>query len=157
MKKLLTRTILLALVVQALYLARPSIAQAEEMCNPVTVTIDVKPGDSVNKINLSSKGLLPVAVLSITGGFDASQFTPEKANLGDASVGMSCEGAEAVRWRYEDVNGDGLVDLVFFFKVQELRLSLTTTTTTVMLMAHGSYGSMPLFHIMGTDSVIVKQ
>ncbi len=153
MKRLVSRTILLVLVLQALYLASPSIAHADEMtCTPIPVVIDVKPGDSLNKINPSAKGLLPVAVLS-TGTFDASQFAPEMAHLSDANSGMGCEGAQAVRWNYEDVNGDGLVDLVFFFKVQDL--NLTTSTTAVMLMAHGSYGSTTI-HIMGTDAVVVK-
>lgn len=152
--KQLSRILIIVLVLQVSFLVNPSSARAEEMTcpPPVPVVIDIKPGDGVNKINLSSRGLLPVAVLS-TESFDASQFTPEMAHLSDASSGMGCEGAEAVRWRYEDVNGDGLVDLIFFFRVQDL--NLTSASTAVTLMAHGSYqGSM--IHIMGTESVLIK-
>ncbi len=142
------------LVLPALLLVRPSAVRAEEMsCNPMPVVVDVKPGDTVNKINLSARGLLPVAVLS-TQDFDASSFVPEMAHLNDAAAPMDCSGAEAVRWTYTDVNGDGLTDLVFFFRVQDLPLS--PNTTAVMLMAHGTYGGEAL-HIMGTDAVIVKQ
>ena len=139
------------LVLQALFLASPSAARAQEMTcpTPLPVSIDVKPVDTANKINLSSKGVLPVAVLS-RPDFDASQFMPVMAHLQDAVAPMDCSGAAAVRRAYSDVNGDGLVDLVFFFRVQDL--SFTSSTTEVMLMAHNAEGS----HIMGTDAVIVK-
>jgi hypothetical protein len=68
-----------------------------------------------------------------------------------APAPMDCSGTEATRWKYSDVNGDGRVDLVFFFPVQ--KLTLTTSTMEVMLMAHSQEG----VHIMGTDAVIVKQ
>jgi len=153
--KTLHRNVLIAmLVLPALLLLRPSSAHAQEMTcpPPVAVSIDVTPGDRVNKINLSSKGLLPVAVLS-TQDFDALRFTPEMAHLNDATAPMDCSGAEAVRWNYSDVNGDRLPDLVFFFRVQDL--SLAANTTAVTLMGHGSYDTL-MIHIMGTDAVIVK-
>ncbi len=154
MNNMYKKVLIAILVLPALFLVRPSAVRAEEMtCNPQPVTIDVKPGDAVNKINLSARGLLPVAVLS-TQDFDASLFTPEMAHLSDATAPMDCSGAAAVRWAYTDVNGDGLVDIVFFFRVQDL--ALTTSTTEVMLMAHGTYGG-EMLHIMGTDAVIVKQ
>jgi hypothetical protein len=142
------------LVLPALLLVHPSSARAEEMvCSPVAVVVDVKPGDSVNKINLSARGLLPVVVLS-TPEFEAGSFAPEMAHLSDATAPMDCSGAAAVRWADADVKGDGLVDLVFFFRVQDLALS--GDTTKVILMAHGTCGGEEL-HIMGTDAVIVKQ
>ncbi len=64
----------------------------------------------------------------------------------------SCSGAMAVRWALEDVNGDGRLDLVFFFNTQDL--NLTTSSTAATLMAHGTYGST-VQHIQGTDSVHV--
>lgn len=152
----LTRKISIALLVlPLLFLARPSAARAEEMTcpTPLPVVVDVKPADAVNQIKLSSRGVLPVAVLS-TADFDASMFMPMMAHLNDAMAPMDCSGAAAVRWSYSDVNGDGLVDLVFFFRVQDL--TLTSSTTEVMLMSHGMYGGAEV-HIMGTDAVIVRQ
>ncbi len=141
------------LILPALLLVRPSAVRAEEMsCNPVPVVVDVKPGDTVNKINLSARGLLPVAVLS-TQDFDASSFVPEMAHLNDAAAPMDCSGAAAVRWTYTDVNGDGLTDLVFFFRYQDL--NLTTSSTAAAFMAHGTYEGSAV-HIMGTDAVVVK-
>jgi hypothetical protein len=128
--------------------------QAEEMTCPehTPVTIDIKPGGYPNTINLSSRGLLPVAVLT-TETFDASRFTPEMAHLSDASVNDTCMGATYVRWTREDVNGDGQLDIVFFFNIQSL--NFTTGTTAATLMAHGTYGTDTL-HIMGTDTVKIK-
>ena len=154
MRKRLPRLIVAFLILQGFFLANPSAAYAQEMTCPshVLVDVDVKPGETPNKINLSAKGVLPVAVLT-TQDFDASQFTPEMAHLSDGIVAMDCSGPMAVRWNYSDVNKDGLADLVFFFPVQDL--NLTSNTTEVMLMAHGSYDSQ-VIHIMGTDSVVVK-
>ena len=151
----LYRKIVVALfILQAFLMVPPSAVYAQGMTcpTPVDVIINVKPGDTVNKINLSSRGLLPVAVLGMED-FDASLFLPMMAHLHDATAPMDCSGAEAVRWSYSDVNRDGRTDLVFFFRVQEL--PLTASTTDVMLMAHGMYGGEEI-HIMGTDAVIIK-
>jgi hypothetical protein len=155
MKKLLLRTLIATLVLSALFVAKPSVAHADEMtCPPATpVTIDIKPGNAQNKIKLSSQGVLAVAVLS-TPDFDASAFSPEMAHLNDASIAMTagCTGAAAQRWSLDDENGDGRLDLVFFFNTQDLNLTLSSTAAT--LMAHGSYNGATI-HIEGTDSVKV--
>lgn len=154
MKNLILKSLITVLMLHGLFFASPTAVHAqEETCPPPTpVVIDVKPGSDTNKINLSSNGLLPVAVLS-TSDFDATLFMPEMAHLSDAAVPMGCAGAAAVRWAYTDVNGDGLIDLVFFFRIQDI--DLTMSTTAVMLMAHGTYNGATI-HIEGTDSVLVK-
>jgi hypothetical protein len=134
-------------------LAAWSPVHAEDMTcpPPLAVNIDIKPGSSSNVIKLSSQGLVPVAVLS-TDGFDASQFTPEMAHLLDSSNPMagSCSGAMAVRWKVDDVNKDGLPDLIFFFNTQDL--GFTSSTTSATFMAHGYYLGTEI-HIMGMDTV----
>jgi hypothetical protein len=74
-------------------------ARAEEMTCPehTQVEIDIKPGSNPNSINLSSKGLIPVAVIT-SPDFDASLFNPEMALLGpdDMDVENGCAGAMAV-------------------------------------------------------------
>lgn len=154
MRAIVSRMLILALIAAVLMAAAPSPARAQDMtCEEHTdVVIDIRPGDARNKVNLSSQGLLPAAVLT-TDTFDASLFEPEMAHLSDAATAEGCAGADAVRWRYEDVNGDGRLDLLFFFRIQEL--NFTTATTEAMLMAHGMYeGSM--IHLMGTDAVTAK-
>lgn len=155
MKKLVFRTLVAVLVLQFLLFDNLSAVRADEMsCPPPTyVTIDIKPGNSQNRIKLSSRGVLAVALLT-TQDFDASQFIPEMAHLSDANIAMTegCTGAIAQRWSLDDENGDGQLDLVFFFKIQDLNLTLSSTAAT--LMAHGSYTSTAV-HIVGTDSVQV--
>lgn len=154
MRTMSLRMLVITLLVGVMTFPTWSLASAKKStCNPIPVTIDIKPGSYPNVINLSSMGVLPVAVLT-TPDFDASQFTPEMAHLSDATTAMttSCAGAMAIRWAWEDVNGDGQPDLVFFFNTQDL--DLTTSSTAATLMAHGTYGGT-VTHIMGTDSVQV--
>ncbi len=156
MKKLMLSTLTVILALPIWFLGGATAVHAEEMTCPdhTAVAVDVKPGDRSNKINLSARGLLPVAVLT-TDEFDASQFTPEMAHLSDANIAMDmgCVGADAVRWNYVDVNCDGRLDIVFFFRIRDL--NLTTSSTAATLMAHGAYGATDI-HIIGTDSVRVK-
>ncbi len=155
MNKLISRFLVAVLTLSTLSLTRPMVAHADTMTcpTPIPVTIDIKPGNSKNTVKLSSQGVLAVAVLT-TSTFDASQFVPEMAHLNDANTPMadSCTGASAVRWSLDDENGDGKLDLVFFFNIQDL--NFTTSTTEATLMAHGSYSGNTI-HIEGTDSVLV--
>jgi hypothetical protein len=157
MKKLMLCTLIVVLALPIWFLGGAAAVHAKQMSCPdhTAVTIDIKPGDRSNKINLSARGLLPVAVLT-TDDFDASQFTPEMAHLSDAELAMTmgCVGAEAVHWKYVDVNDDRRLDLVFFFRIRDL--NLTPSSTAATLMAHGMYGSTDI-HILGTDSVRVKR
>ena len=153
MKTIMYRAAVVVVFLGALAFSAGSPARAEEMTCPThtPVQVDIKPGSYPNRINLSSNGVVPVAVLT-TVDFDARQFTPEMAHLTDANTAMTqgCTGALAVRWALDDVNGDKRLDLVFFFNTQDL--DLTASSTAASLMAHGTYGST-ILHIMGTDSV----
>src|SRR5512141_2370512 len=110
-----------ALLITGQFFLSVSPVRAEETTCPehTPVSIDIKPGGYPNTINLSSRGLLAVAVLT-TDTFDASLFMPEMAHLTDAAMNEGCMGATYVRWAREDVNGDGRLDLVFFFAIQSL-------------------------------------
>ncbi|MDH5266427.1 MAG: hypothetical protein OEW62_01970 [Candidatus Bathyarchaeota archaeon] len=86
--------------------------------NTVTVSIDIKPGSCPNSINLKSKGVIPVAILT-DGSFDATTVDP---------TSVLFAGAAPLRWTIEDVetgsnNGppDGDLDLLLFFKTQECK------------------------------------
>lgn len=155
MSKIFLRTLSILVLCAGLAAFAFAPARAQEMTCPehTPVVLDIKPGSAENKINLAARGLLPVAVLS-TADFTASLFTPEMAHLSDAATAMAegCSGATAARWVRSDVNADGRLDLVFFFRVQEL--NLTPSSTAATLMAHGMYGDTTL-HIMGSDSVQV--
>jgi len=85
------------------------------------VEIDIKPGSDPNSINLKSKGVVPVAVLT-ADDFDASTVDPSTVEFA---------GASPVRWTMEDVDGDGDLDLILHFKTQELGLTEDSTDSTL--------------------------
>lgn len=86
------------------------------LCKPsiITVAIDIKPGSFPNSINLKSNGNVPVAVLS-SATFNAMTVNPGTVIFAGASP-LSIGGSP------EDVNGDGLFDLVLHFRTQNLNL-----------------------------------
>ncbi len=73
------------------------------------VNVDIKPGDDANHINLRSRGKLPVAILS-TAAFDASTINPFTITVAGAPVTLKPNGTPMSS--LEDINGDGLLDLV---------------------------------------------
>ncbi len=85
------------------------------------VKIDIKPGSYPNPINLKSKGKVPVAVLT-TRCFWAKMVDPNTVFFA---------GASPVKWRLEDVDGDGDKDLLFHFKTQELELKPDSVKATL--------------------------
>lgn len=72
--------------------------------------IDIKPGSYPNSINLASAGVIPVAILS-SASFDAQTVNPDSVSLAGARVKLVGKSAKYL-WHHEDVNGDGLVDVV---------------------------------------------
>jgi len=91
----------------------------------LAVNVDIKPGSCPNPLNLSSRGVLPVAIL---GGEDFNVNTIDIAAL-------RLEGVAPIRSSFEDVGGpgidtndcnctntgpDGYTDLVLKFKTQEI-------------------------------------
>jgi hypothetical protein len=105
---------------------------------PITVQIDIKPGSDQNNINLKSKGVVPVAVLT-TGEFDAATIDPATAEFA---------GAKPEHWNLEDVDGDGDDDIIIFhFRTQELELDQDSTEATLTaLLLTGE-------EVSGTDQV----
>jgi hypothetical protein len=89
-----------------------------------TVGIDIKPGSTDNPINTKSRGKIPVAILS-SATFDAPAVV-DRATLtfgrtGDEDSFSHCGGSG------EDVNADGLADLVCHFNTQDAAFALGDT------------------------------
>ncbi|MBA3852803.1 MAG: hypothetical protein C0503_00220 [Gemmatimonas sp.] len=105
------------------------------------VEIDIKPGASANSVNPSSRGVIPVAILS------SPVFSAAGVEL--TSVRFGAEGTEAVPLRssLEDVDGDGDLDMVLHFLTE--RTGLVCGATTAFLKAR-TVGGQP---VEGTDSI----
>lgn len=90
----------------------------------LTVAIDIKPGSFPNSINLGSSGNVPVAIFS-TATFDARTVSPTTVTLAGAAVRLRGQGTPMAS--FEDVNRDGLLDLVVQVTTEALQLSDTDT------------------------------
>ena len=83
---------------------------------PIPVTIDIKPGETPNTININSNGVIPVAILT-TSTFDASTVNPSSVTFGHSGAEKSL-----VKWTWTDVNGDGKLDLLLHFDTKKSKL-----------------------------------
>ena len=90
----------------------------------ITVAIDIKPGSYPNTINLGSGGTVPVAIFSATD-FDARTIDPKTVSLASAPVKLKGQGTPMSS--FEDINKDGLLDLVVHVSTQALQLTETDT------------------------------
>lgn len=112
----------------------------------ITVTIDIKPGSYPNSINLGSGGTVPVAIFS-TASFDARTVDPLTVTLASAPVKLKGNGTAMSS--FQDVNGDGLQDLVVHLSTETLQLSETDTEA---VLEGKTFDGMS---IRGTDTVRV--
>ena len=119
-------------------------ALADPVVESIGVQIDIKPGAAENSINLGSNGVVPVAILS-TKSFDARTVNPTSVSIAGAQVKVKGKGTPMAT--LQDVNGDGLVDLVVHVSTEALEL--TAGATRAFLEAK-TFGGTP---IIGSDWV----
>ena len=112
----------------------------------IPVIVDIKPGSYPNSINLGSGGTVPVAILS-TATFDARTVDPPTITVASAPVRLKGQGTSMSS--IEDVNADGLPDLVVHVTTSALQLAETETTA---LVEGKTYSGQ---RIRGTDTVRV--
>lgn len=115
----------------------PPVPDPEPPFVPVTVLIDIKPGGYPNSINLRSEGVVPVAIMT-TSHFAANTVDPTTVTFADAAP---------IKWRTKDVDSDGNMDMLLFFKTQDLQLDENSTEATLIGMTYDETD------ITGTDSV----
>ena len=113
---------------------------------PPTVCIDIKPGSYPNSINLGSGGTVPVAIFSSTT-FDATTVIPETVTLASAPVQLKGNGTPMSS--FQDVNGDGLLDLVVHVSTEALQL---TETDTEAILEGTTFGGRS---VRGRDTIKV--
>lgn len=80
----------------------------------IPVKIDIKPGSSDNSINSGSNGKIPVAILS-NPTFNASTII----NTNSLTFGHTGNESSLSKCSKEDVNGDGIPDLICHFNTQQ--------------------------------------
>ena len=114
-----------------------------------SVEIDIKPGTFPNDINLEKKGTLPVAILG-TASFNVKQIVVSSLRLAGAAVATRGKGDFQVS--FEDVNGDGFVDLVAHFEVGQLQLNLRPGQTETIAVLTGTMNNAPF---AASDSLII--
>jgi len=84
----------------------------------IPVDVDIKPGSDVNPVNLHSRGLLPVCVFS-SETFDATRIDPATCLLAGAPVAVRTKHLKFMA-HPEDIDGDGLTDMLLHFETQQL-------------------------------------
>jgi hypothetical protein len=95
----------------------------------VAVAIDIKPGSFPNSVNLDASGTIPVAILS-TDAFNAPiEVDPSTLLFAGASVKVVGRGSH-YQCSVEDVNADGLADLLCHF-INELTAQAGDSQATV--------------------------
>lgn len=82
----------------------------------IPVTLDIKPGSFPNSINPDDHGVIPVAILG-TGTFDVSQVDQASVRFGPGQAKPHQD-----RGRFENINDDGITDLVFHFQTEESQI-----------------------------------
>ena len=138
----------------------------------VPVAINIKPGDFPNKINLKSKGVIPVAVLStdvseygLPVAFDATTIDPLSVRFGTESalfnVGLPGGASEDHEmghpddsYELDESTQDGDTDMVLHFATQDAGLSSGDAEACVIGTFTGIDGNTYTF--FGCDSIEVK-
>ena len=124
----------------------PGAATATFTVLTIPVAIDIKPGSFPNSINLGSGGTVPVAIFS-TGTFDARTVDPLRLTLANSPVVFKGKGTPMAS--YQDLDGDGLLDLVVHVSTGALQL----TQTDEVAELRGTTFTGQTIH--GTDSIRV--
>jgi lectin-like protein/thrombospondin type 3 repeat protein len=118
------------------------------------VKVDLKPGEYPNTINLGSHGVIPVAIYgkAFTGGvFDPHQLDLASLMFNEDRISVKLKGKGAFNAIYQDLNGDGIPDLIV--NIMTDSIDIDPHTTTVKLTGQIVTGPFQGFAIEGSDSV----
>ena len=108
------------------------------------IEIDIKPGNELNPIQPTNMGAVPLAILS------SNTFSVSTVDFSTVTFGPN--GATPVHKmpHFEDVNNDGIIDMVLHFKTKEI--GIEEQTIQLCLTAKTLDGIVKLF---GCDSIVI--
>lgn len=84
----------------------------------LAIEIDIRPGSDKNRVNVSGRGAVPVAILG-SPTFDPAEVDADSVCFGDAEAPGERDCTAEGGMGLEDVDGDGVDDLVLRFRTQE--------------------------------------
>jgi uncharacterized repeat protein (TIGR01451 family) len=142
--------------------------QVDILC-VVPVTINIKPGQTPNPVNLKGKEVIPVAVLTTAAGeygnplaFDAATIDPLSVRFGppgmvfDETGGafeVHAKGHPQDSYELDEITRDGDVDMVLHFRTQETGIGPNDTEACVKGVWVDGNGDPHKF--FGCDSIVV--
>ena len=95
------------------------------------VSIDIKPGTASNSINLKSKGVIPVAILSDADFSAITEIDISTLRFGPEGAESQDGASAAHKGHADDVNGDGYLDAVIHFPIQDTGIEPEDTVACV--------------------------
>jgi hypothetical protein len=119
---------------------------------PEPITIDIKPGSYPNAINLGSIGVVPVAILS-SQELDAATINPDTVFLAGSGVAVRGKGNKYLASK-EDVNGDGLPDLVVKVETENLDPGQLQDGSAILKIHETADPESPVLY-QGSDEITI--
>lgn len=110
----------------------------------IAVVIDVKPGGYPNCVNLAAGGAVPVAIF---GSADFDVTTVDPLTIALSGAGLKLKGNGEALFSYEDLNHDGMTDLMVHIETDALLMSVGDHSATLEGITVSGEA------IRGTDSV----
>jgi hypothetical protein len=118
--KLMKKALFIGLAMAMMIVPTVMLAAPVAANGAIDIAVDIKPGSDPSSLNVLSKGVLPVAVLG-AADFDVMAVNASTVILTWPRItlptGAVADGVIPSRWALEDVNRDGLMDIVLKYSM----------------------------------------
>jgi hypothetical protein len=132
---------------QAIYVASRAPTEVE-------LDIDIKPGSDPNALRLGRPGLVAVAIFG-ADGFDVTEVDVDSLELAGADVARRGKEGARPQVHLDDVNDDGVTDLVVHFERMEMDAALLLTAPDGSQAAELVGALLDGTDIRGHDTVVI--
>jgi hypothetical protein len=106
--------------------SEPRIHQLNLIAGPAIAPVDIKPGNDINPINPTSRGVIPVAILG-SETFDVADVDVTTLAFGPAAAALAHRNGPHVK----DANSDGRDDLLAHFRTEDSGIAFGDTEACV--------------------------